>query len=242
MPSAHRDLDAICALFDEAARVEGRRGHTAVGTFVDTLAAQTIPAGTLADKGVQADGVRLMTAHRSKGLEWRLVVVAHVQDGLWPDLRQRSTLLRAGELGRDEVLPPVDAHTMLAEERRLFYVACTRAKERLLVTAVASVDDNGEQPSRFLRDLVERPAAPAGPSAPSAQPRGARSRSCDVPSTTPVSQTTSAMRPHSGSPASRRSTHRGRRLVPAAHPDRWWGVAETSRAEAPILADDACPA
>ena len=39
------------------------------------------------------------------------------------------------------------------EERRLFYVACTRARQRLVVTAVASPDDEGEQPSRFLDEL-----------------------------------------------------------------------------------------
>ena len=39
--------------------------------------------------------MRLLTAHRSKGLEWRLVVVAHVQAEAWPDLRRRSTLLQA---------------------------------------------------------------------------------------------------------------------------------------------------
>ena len=50
-------------------------------SFLDTLTAQEIPADTLADRGVRGDAVRLLTAHRSKGLEWRLVVVAHVQDG-----------------------------------------------------------------------------------------------------------------------------------------------------------------
>ena len=42
---------------------------------------------------------------------------------------------------------------MLAEERRLFYVAVTRAQQRLVVTAVASPEDDGEQPSRFLHEL-----------------------------------------------------------------------------------------
>ncbi len=53
------------------------------------------------------------------------------------------------------------------EERRLFYVACTRARQRLVVTAVQSREDDGEQPSRFLGELgVEvghvkgRPARP----------------------------------------------------------------------------------
>ena len=49
--------------------------------------AQQIPADTLAERGVRGSAVRLLTAHRSKGLEWDLVVVAHVQQEGWPDLR-----------------------------------------------------------------------------------------------------------------------------------------------------------
>ena len=77
---AHRDLDAICALFEAAARAEEQRGHTGVRELPATLRAQQIPADTLAERGVRGDAVRLLTAHRSKGLEWRLVVVAHVQE------------------------------------------------------------------------------------------------------------------------------------------------------------------
>ena len=90
---AHRDLDAICALFEVAARAEEQRRPSGSASFLDTLSAQQIPADTLAERGVRGDAVRLLTAHRSKGLEWRLVVVAHVQEGAWPDLRRRDSLL-----------------------------------------------------------------------------------------------------------------------------------------------------
>ena len=55
----------------------------------------------MAERGVRGDAVRLLTAHRSKGLEWDVVVVAHVQEGAWPDLRRRHTLLGADRIGRD---------------------------------------------------------------------------------------------------------------------------------------------
>src|SRR5690606_31735163 len=69
------------------------------------------------------------------------------------DLRLRASLLRADEIGRDGLRGRATTRELLAEERRLFYVACTRARERLVVTAVRSPEDDGEQPSRFLDEL-----------------------------------------------------------------------------------------
>ena len=94
------------ALFDAAARAEEQRDHVGVRNFLATLVAQQIPADTLAERGVRGAAVRLLTAHRSKGLEWRLVVVAHVQAEAWPDLRRRSTLLQADRIGTDGLVPP----------------------------------------------------------------------------------------------------------------------------------------
>ena len=51
------------------------------------------------------------------------MVVAHVQQDGWPDLRRRSTLLQADRIGTDRVVPPVTSRELLLEERRLFYVA-----------------------------------------------------------------------------------------------------------------------
>jgi len=151
---AHRDLDAVVALFDAAVRAEDQQEHTSAETFLHMLRAQQIPADTLAERGVRDEAVRLLTAHRAKGLEWPLVVVAHVQEGSWPDLRRRATLLRADRIGvGGRLVPPTTTRELLADERRLFYVACTRARRRLVVTAVASTDDEGEQPSRFLSEL-----------------------------------------------------------------------------------------
>jgi len=165
--AGHRDLDAVCALFDVAARSEENRERTGVTAFLDQIEAQQIPGDTLADLGVRGDAVRLLTAHRSKGLEWRLVVVASVQGGAWPDLRRRGTLLQADRLGAEGIVEPATPMAMMAEERRLFYVAVTRAKQRLVVTAVASAEPDGDQPSRLLTDLRQtvqhRPGRPRRP-------------------------------------------------------------------------------
>ena len=116
---AHRDLDAMCALFDLAAKAEEQRGHTSAENFLAQVEAQQIPGDTLADRGVRGEGVQLLTAHRSKGLEWDLVVVAHVQEGAWPDLRRRASLLGADRLGAprygEVVLQrDIDARALLA--------------------------------------------------------------------------------------------------------------------------------
>ena len=100
-PPGPPDLDAICALFELAARAVEQRDHVGVAAFFASLVAQQCPADTLAEQGVRGAAVRLLTAHRSKGLEWDLVVVAHVQQEGWPDLRRRATLLGADRIGVD---------------------------------------------------------------------------------------------------------------------------------------------
>jgi len=152
---AHRDLDAICALFDQANRYVARGGARGLSVFLGEVEAQEIPAEALADNQVRSDTVRLLTAHRSKGLQWPLVVVAAVQEDLWPDVRLRSTLLQANRIGPRMQLMPDTVKDVLASERRLFYVALTRAMQRVVVTAVQEEPkEEGESPSRFIDDVL----------------------------------------------------------------------------------------
>jgi DNA helicase-2/ATP-dependent DNA helicase PcrA len=105
--------------------------------------------------------VVLMTIHIAKGLEWPVVFIAGMEDGLFPSLRARD--------GQSE-----DA--ALEEERRLAYVAITRARERLVLSLAHERriwgETKGSIPSRFLRDLPPstlatpvhaRPQLPRGP-------------------------------------------------------------------------------
>ncbi|MET9223591.1 ATP-dependent DNA helicase [Streptomyces sp. NPDC003300] len=230
---ADRDLDAVCALFETAARAEERTGGRGALNLIEELSAHDIVADTLGGPAVRPDAVRLMTAHRSKGLEWRLVVVAGVQDGVWPDLRRRGSLLEADRIGTDGLAPPLSQGALLAEERRLFYVAATRARERLLVTAVKSANDDGDQPSRFLAELG---VPPQDVTHRSRRPLAVAALVAELRATTVDPAASPALRDAAARRLAKLAALNddGYALVPAAHPDRWWGLYEPTRSTVPL--------
>ncbi|WP_406208373.1 ATP-dependent helicase [Streptomyces decoyicus] len=232
--NADRDLDAVVALFETAARAEERTGGRGALNFLEELDAQDIAADTLTRRTVRPDAVRLMTAHRAKGLEWRIVVVAGVQEGLWPDLRRRGSLLEADRIGRDGLAEPLTPGALLAEERRLFYVAATRARERLVVTAVKAAADDGDQPSRFLTELGVAPqdvtGRPRRPLAVAALVAELRATTVD-PAATPALREAAAQRLAKLAALHDDDHHP---LVPAAHPDNWWGLHEPTHSTVPL--------
>ncbi|MFI7384271.1 ATP-dependent helicase [Streptomyces sp. NPDC049813] len=231
--NADRDLDAVCALFALASRAEERSGGRGARNFLEELEAQDIVADTLAGRAVRPDAVRLMTAHRSKGLEWRLVVVAGVQEGLWPDLRRRGSLLEADRIGRDGLAEPLTPGALLAEERRLFYVAATRARERLVVTAVKAPADDGDQPSRFLTELGVEPKDVTGRPR---RPLAVAALVAELRATTVDPRASDALREAAARRLARLAalSDDGRPLVPSAHPYRWWGMYEPTESKVPL--------
>ncbi|MEV1295647.1 ATP-dependent DNA helicase [Pseudonocardia sp. NPDC049635] len=239
--AADRDLDAVLALFDAAARYTDRLPGADVGGFLEYLADQQLPGETLAPQAPRGGAVELLTAHAARGREWTVVAVPGVQEGLWPDLRLRGSLLGHEQLvdlvaGVAEPGAAVSRTApLLAEERRLFYVACTRARSMLLVSAVQGED---EQPSRFLDELDPRPADAA-----EARPVHRPERSLVLPEL--VGELRRAVTaPDRGDPARaarrRRAATQLARLaadgVPGAHPDGWYGLPELSD-HAPLRTD-----
>ncbi|MFI6221253.1 ATP-dependent helicase [Nocardia salmonicida] len=156
---ADRDLDAAVELFDAAAAYVDRLPKASIDGFVEYLLHQQLPQQ---GRPLTAEGeaVTLLSAHAAAGREWDVVAVAAVQEGIWPNPRSRGTLLHTEDLvdlvgGVDPSATVSRAAPILAEERRLLLVACSRARLSLLVTAVESAaGDQDLVPSRFLTELV----------------------------------------------------------------------------------------
>ena len=112
------------------------------------------------DKG----GISLMTVHAAKGLEFDAVFVVGLEQGLFPSLRNDDPSTSLGARGRDP-----------EEERRLFYVALTRARKRLFLSYAYERTKYGTRegalPSEFLSDIDARLLADSE-SAPARQKRG----------------------------------------------------------------------
>jgi len=234
---ADRDLDAIVGLFDVAARYADRLPGASVSGFADYLAAQLIVGDSLAPVAPMGEAVAVLTAHAAAGREWSVVAIPGVQEGSWPDLRTRGTLLGVERLvDLIDGVDPRDVVSMtaplLAEERRLFVVAVSRAKQTLLVSAVRGQD---EQPSRFLDELAGTAADPDAAVRPVfTPPRGLVLAEL-------VSELRGVVCGAEEEPERRRkAAAQLARLVaagvPGAHPDSWYGLAETST-DSPLWTD-----
>jgi DNA helicase-2/ATP-dependent DNA helicase PcrA len=98
------------------------------------------------------DAVRVMTIHQAKGLEFPVVVVGSVMKGRLPSGRRREHYEVPYELrasGQPEVEDP-----HLVDERKLFYVAATRARELLILGTADVVNKRGGGPSPFLFEML----------------------------------------------------------------------------------------
>ena len=148
-------IENLMELVSAAREYETRESDPSLSGFVDRL--------SLLSEADEAEGAKearvwLMSMHAAKGLEFPIVIIAGLEEGLFPHSRSSED--------EDE----------LEEERRLCYVGLTRARERLILTGAARRrifgDYQATQPSRFLdeipAELVERiePAPPRWSGAP----------------------------------------------------------------------------
>ncbi len=155
---ANRALDGIVALFTAARRFVERKPDGTSDQFLDEILDAEVPEDTLAPQS-DGDAVLVVTPSGAAGFEFDTVVVAGLQDGQWPNLRVRGSLLGAPQLvaALDGRLGAAvdERREVLSDELRLFALAVSRAR-RLLILAVLDSDD--ETPSPFF-ELVAPAAA-----------------------------------------------------------------------------------
>ncbi|ODR02513.1 ATP-dependent DNA helicase [Mycobacterium sherrisii] len=164
---ATRDLDAATALFDVTDQYVSRTPGASLRGLIEHVAALQVPGATT-EPAAASEQVRVLSAHAALGHEWDLVVIAGLQDGLWP-----NTVPRGGVLATQRLLDVVDGVSadasvrapLLAEERKLLLAAMGRARRRLLITAVDSdaggADNGAALPSPFFFEVAQWASADA---------------------------------------------------------------------------------
>ncbi len=156
---ADQNLDAVITLFEVARRFGERLPEAKPSLFIDQLLGEKILADTITTTAQRGEVVQVMTVHSAKGLEWELVALAGMQEGSWPNLKQRGSLLgseRLVEIFRHgisniEQLDAISAAGLMQDEKRLLNVALTRASKQLFVTAITGEDT---QPSSYFEKLA----------------------------------------------------------------------------------------
>lgn len=228
---AHRDLDVVIELFEVAKASHAPGGRSGVTSFLAEVAAQNIRADMQRESALRQRGVSVMTAHRAKGRSWSFVAVVAVQEGVWPDVRRQGGLFDAQRLETYGLAPELSLGELVATERRLFALAVSRASKRLIVSAVdpGPVGDDDDSPvtdraSRFVRELgvpvrhvVDLPDRLHTLRDLVVSLR----RAAHGENSTPELAAAAAVRL---ARLSAERDGRGRPLVPAADPGRWWGL------------------
>ena len=223
--AADRDLDSVLELFNAAARFTDRLPSASAARVPRQLAGQQVPGDTLRRR--RAEGVQILTAHASKGLEWDLVCVAGVQEGSWPNLRLRGSLLGS------ELLVDVLAERDVAARRR------HRARPGRGAPAVLRRGHPGPAPAGRHRRQRARTSSPRASSTSSTRSSPAVERpisraAARHPPARPGRRTAGrrhrpGRRPPRCAPTPRPSWPGWPRpACPGAHPDDWWGLAELS--------------
>ncbi|MCU1473593.1 MAG: ATP-dependent helicase, partial [Amnibacterium sp.] len=167
---ANRDLDGVVALFTAAARTAERAPTDPASVFLTAQLSAEVPDDTLAPRGIR-NAVLVTTPVGVAGLEFDTVVLAGLQDGVWPNLKPRGSLLGVGDLVRVLTAgsapdgPADERRAALSDELRLVALAASRARDVLVLAAVANEE---EAPSVLLTLADERRMERQGDAVPNA--------------------------------------------------------------------------
>ncbi len=150
-----RNLDSVVALFGAAARYVERNPLGTAIEFVEQQLSLKLPEDSLGYSGNAQHSVSLLTPAGLIGRRFKVLALAHMQEGIWPNLRPRSSLLGAQLLGLYAQNPKADLSVQLRSELpselRMLYKAVGAATDKLLVSAI---DTEEEQVSQFVRAIA----------------------------------------------------------------------------------------
>lgn len=149
-------LHTIARFFHHLRQVEELIGTTLPEVIAHLDLLQAIGNEPLEPDDAWIDRVSILTIHKAKGLEFPVVFLVSLVQGRFPTA-QRSDVLELPEPLIQDLLPEGDYH--LQEERRLFYVAMTRAKEALHLTCAYNYGGKTRRKvSRFVLEALDLPA------------------------------------------------------------------------------------
>lgn len=148
-------LEKLNGFFDEVKSLVEKHKEYGLKHFLEYL--NTLSTHNLQIKKSGSYGkiprVRLMTAHRSKGQEFEYVFITNAFDGHWGNKR-RPNLLRLPDVVFQSSGKGFGDRDDTDDERRLFYVALTRAKKEIIITYSKESDTKREQlPSQFIKEI-----------------------------------------------------------------------------------------
>ena len=150
-----RNLDSVVALFGAAARYVERNPLGTAIEFIEQQLSLKLPEDTLGFSANAQHSVSLLTPAGLIGRRFKVLALAHMQEGIWPNLRPRSSLLGAQVLGLLAQNPSADLSAQqrseLPSELRMLYKAIGATTEKLLVSAI---DTEEEQVSQFVRAIT----------------------------------------------------------------------------------------
>jgi len=153
LPDAPIKLNRLKSFFDEIKLLNTKNKSLNLKTFLQFIRDLQENNLRLADEPMDADldSVKLLTAHQAKGLEFEYVFIMHLTDNRWGSPRKKQLFkLPDGLLKNQTTLPEAEE-----EERRLFYVALTRAKREVYLTSALHYRENSlpDLPSKFLAEI-----------------------------------------------------------------------------------------
>lgn len=156
----HDALNNIIALYHEVrVRLAKRRDLTLAGflEILETMQKHQVSLESVAQT-TRESAVHLLTAHGAKGREFDYVFVLGVNDKAWGNSSNKQRLFRLPYALMGSTLRDLEQEDPNADERRLFYVALTRARKRVYLTyAKTTLEGKALTPSQFLSEFVQEP-------------------------------------------------------------------------------------